>query len=86
MDALYQQTLYRVDLLPKATQDIAYRTLSWLMLSWRPMKMIELRWAVALTECENVSEINLCNEDIMISSCTGLIRVNHANEVAFIRQ
>ena len=86
VDALYQQTLYRIDLLPKATRDVAYRTLSWLMLSWRPLKMVELQWAVALTESENASTDSLCSEDIMISSCAGLIRANPANEVSFARQ
>jgi ankyrin repeat domain-containing protein 50 len=86
VDDLYQQSLRRIDLLPKATRDVAYRTLSWVMLSWRPLKMIELRWAVALTGSENASLDSLCNEAVLISSCTGLIRVNHTNEVTFVRQ
>jgi hypothetical protein len=48
--------------------------------------MIELRWAVALTESENASLDSLCNEAVLIYSCTGLIRVNHTNEVTFVRQ
>ena len=85
-DALYEQMLCRIDLLPKVTRDVAYRTLSWLMLSWRPLKMIELQWAVALTEGENVSEDSLCNEDVIISLCAGLIRMNPSHEVDFVRQ
>jgi hypothetical protein len=48
--------------------------------------MTELQWAVALTERENATVDSLCNEDIIISSCAGLIRVNQGDEVTFVRQ
>jgi ankyrin repeat protein len=86
VDALYQQSLSRIDLLPEVTRHVVYRSLSWLMFSWRPLKMIELRWAIALTESKNATVDSLCSEDVIISSCTGLIRVNHAKEVTFVRQ
>jgi hypothetical protein len=48
--------------------------------------MTELQWAVALTERENAIVDSLCNKDIIISSCAGLIRVNQGYEVTFVRQ
>jgi hypothetical protein len=84
---LYEQTLHRVDLLPSATRRVAYQALSWTMHAWRPMTMFELRCAIALSEGEmNLSKLTLCDEDTIISSCAGLIRVNASEKVGFIRE
>jgi hypothetical protein len=90
VDALYQQSLWRIDLLSAATRDIAYLALSWVMLGWRPLKMAELQHAIALSQAQvrgaDVSQNDgLCCGDVIISSCAGLLRVNSTQEVGFIR-
>jgi hypothetical protein len=87
VDALYEQTFHRVDLLPSPARKVVYRALSWTMHAWRPMTMFELRCAIALSEGEtNLSKLTLCDEDTIISSCAGLIRVNTSGEVGFVRE
>jgi hypothetical protein len=90
VDALYQQSLCRIDLLSAATRDIAYLALSWVMLGWRPLKIVELQQAIALSQAQargtNVArDDGLCGGDVIISSYAGLLGANATQEVDFIR-
>ena len=87
VDVLYEQTFHRLDLLPSTVRKVVYQALSWTMHAWRPMTMFELRCAIALGEGEiNLSKLTLCDEDTIISSCAGLIRVDTSEKVGFIRE
>ena len=88
-DAFYVKTLERINAQEEDFLLLAFVVLSWISYTHRPMKMVELRYAVAMSlksDCTPISEDDLYDEAI-ISSCAGLLRLHEeTEEVAFIRE
>jgi hypothetical protein len=89
VELLYLQTLQRIDRLPADTRAMAYKALSWVLFAWRPLSIVELRYALALRLGGNqcICSDDLLDEDAIISSCAGLIAVNATTRrVSFLRK
>ena len=89
-DAFYIEALERIDIQEAELRDLAFLVLSWVSYSERPMKMIELRYALAMsmkTDVSPISDDDLHEEAVILSSCAGLIKFNAEwGEVTFIRE
>lgn len=89
-DVFYIEALERISAQDETFSKIAFLALSWISCSKRPMKMIELRYALAMSV--KTDEMPLCEDDLpseatILSSCAGLIKLNEeTEEVTLIRE
>jgi hypothetical protein len=88
---IYARTLERVNRMSEIAKQLVYYTLSWVFYSPRPLTLIELRHALAISRLGRLSEeSDLDAEDVIISWCAGLIVLNRnwlgKEEVHFLRE
>ncbi|KLJ06231.1 hypothetical protein EMPG_10341 [Blastomyces silverae] len=81
-DAVYQNTMERIENQPPVQVDLAKRIISWIVCTRRPLKVIELRHALAVEPQENeLDQTNLPDENMMLSTCAGLVTVDSKSRI-----
>jgi hypothetical protein len=82
LDDAYDEAMERIERQSKDDSELAKRILSWLTCARRPLKVDELRYALAvLGEMTDMDTDYVVDEDILISVCNGLVVIDQGRRV-----
>lgn len=74
LDVLYEETLKRIESQSEARASLAKRILTWVVFSFYPLTVEDVRYAVASDpKVDWEDEANLVPEPLLVSVCCGLI-------------
>lgn len=80
-DSAYLDVVERIEMQNQDERDLAKDILAWLTLAKRPLRVEELRAAVAVQEAgSHLYEENLIDMDYMVSVCAGLVTVDERSQ------
>jgi len=87
-EGTYDDAMERINQQSKQRKHMAYRLLSWISYAFRPMSLIELRYALAVREdMMKMDENDLDDEEFLISVCAGLVTVSEGSrQVGLVRE
>lgn len=72
----YRKTLDQVDKQHEDGKMLAYQVFSWVTYAQRPLKIIELQHALAVSDKGEVDPEDLEDEETIMSVCAGLVTVS----------
>lgn len=79
---LYESTLERVEGQNQYSRDVAFKVLTWLSYTQRPMTALELQHALTVEAGKgNLDVENLIDVDELISVCGGLVAVTAERKI-----
>jgi ankyrin repeat protein len=82
LDIAYKEAVERIEAQDKGLQELAKRTLSWVILAKRPLRTSELQHALAIEIGEPEIDLeNLTEVEEIISVCTGLVTVDEESDI-----
>jgi hypothetical protein len=82
LESAYKEAVERIEAQDKGLQELAKRTLSWVILAKRPLRTSELQHALAIEIGEPEIDLeNLTEVEEMISVCTGLVTVDEESDI-----
>ncbi|KAK0480427.1 ankyrin repeat-containing domain protein [Armillaria luteobubalina] len=74
LEKAYEHLLDRINSLPQANRDLAYRVFGWVAFAEHPLKVEELQHAFAIEpRTKELNRANTTDEDILLSICAGLV-------------
>lgn len=77
LNATYNDAMDRIANQNEEDRELAQRVLFWITFAKRPLRILELRHALAVEEGEtDLDDENLADQDIVLSVCCGLIAVD----------
>lgn len=78
LDKNFEATLIRIKRLPESRAELAMKTLMWITHAWRPLRIDELRHALAVKLGDTeLDEDNLRPVNFMVDYCLGLVLIDH---------
>ncbi len=81
LDETYNDALARIRSQDKEDTNIAHRVLGWVTHATRPLTMKQLQHALSVEpEQADLDEETLIDEELLISTCLGLVTVDHTSE------
>lgn len=81
LDDTYEDALTRINAQHKEDTKIAHQTLGWMTHATRPLSMKQLQHAISVEpEQTDLDEETLIDEELLISTCLGLITVDHTSK------
>ena len=81
LDETYDDALARISCQDKEDTKIAHQTLGWITHATRPLSMKQLQHALSVEpEQTDLDEETLIDEELLISTCLGLITVDHTSK------
>ena len=81
LDETYNDALARISGQDKEDTKIAHRVLGWITHATRPLTMKQLQHALSVEpEQADLDEETLIDEELLISTCLGLVTVDHTSE------
>ncbi|KAJ5823599.1 hypothetical protein N7447_005939 [Penicillium robsamsonii] len=85
LNQVYQSTLERIDMQPRARRELARRFIGWVVFAKRRLKIDEVIHAFAVEEDEDyIEEDNFVNPDLLLRSCVGLVVLHDDMTVAMV--
>ena len=76
LDRVYDEAIERIDQQDKEEVELAHKILMWISHSFRPLKVLELRYALAMVPgIQELNEEALPYEDDLVAVCAGLVYI-----------
>ena len=87
-EGTYDDAMERINQQSPKRKHMAYRLLSWISYAFRPLSLLELRYALAVREgMTKMDEDDLDDEEFLISVCAGLVTVSEGSlQVGLVRE
>ncbi|KAJ5448697.1 hypothetical protein N7445_003518 [Penicillium cf. griseofulvum] len=85
LDQVYQSTLQRIDMQPRAKRELARRFIGWVVFAKRRLKVDEVIHAFAVEDDEDyIEEDNFVSLDLLLRSCVGLVMLHDDKTIAMV--
>ncbi|KAJ5522431.1 hypothetical protein N7527_006546 [Penicillium freii] len=85
LNQVYQSTLQRIDMQPRARRELARRFIGWVVFAKRRLKIDEVIHAFAVEVDEDyIEEDNFVSPDTLLQSCVGLVVLHADKSVAMV--
>ncbi|KAJ5503927.1 hypothetical protein N7463_006801 [Penicillium fimorum] len=85
LNQVYQSTLERINMQPRARRELARRFIGWVVFAKRRLKIDEAIHAFAVEEDEDyIEEDNFVSPDLLLRSCVGLVVLHDDKTVAMV--
>ncbi|KAK0480413.1 hypothetical protein EDD18DRAFT_1263009, partial [Armillaria luteobubalina] len=85
LEKAYELLLDRINSLPQANRDLAYRVFGWIAFAACPLEVEELQYALAIEQqTKGVDPANITDEGILLSICAGLVIIDSNRDFKFV--